>query len=81
MGIPVIAGVTDPQTRRRMLATFGELPFVEATPETLPTRLAEFVSSEDMRREWGERGRAHVERFHSQRAVVERLETIYRRAT
>jgi glycosyltransferase involved in cell wall biosynthesis len=80
MGIPVVAGTTDPETRRRMVETFGELPFVEATPETLADRLAELVASPDLRREWGERGRAHVERFHSEPAVVERLEAIYRRA-
>jgi len=80
MGIPVVAGVADPETRRRMLATFGVLPFVDATPETLPERLAELAASADMRAEWGERGRAHVLRFHSQLAVAERLEAIYRRA-
>jgi len=77
MGIPVVSGVSDPDTKARMIDEFGELPFVDATPETLADRIADLAGSPALRREWGERGRAHAERFHSQRAVVERLAPIY----
>lgn len=80
MGIPVVAGVTEPAVRARMVETFGDLPFVEATADTLPDVLAWLVDDATARRDWGERGRAHVERFHSQRAVVDRLEPIYQQA-
>lgn len=80
MGLPVVAGVTDPDTRDRMIETFGELPFVRANAETLEETLEGLVTDARYRREQAERGRAHVERFHSQRAVVERLEPIYARA-
>lgn len=77
MGIPVVAGVEDPGTRARMVETFGSLPFMDATPDTLTDRLTALVDDGRLRREWGERGRAHAERFHSERAVVDRLDPIY----
>lgn len=77
MGLPVVAGVADPAARARMVDTFGSLPFVEASPSTLTERLTALVDDARLRREWGERGRAHAERFHSERAVVERLDAIY----
>lgn len=78
MGMPVVANVVDPVVRQRMLDTFGELPFADggALVETLETLVTDAVA----RREWAERGAAHVERFHSQGAVVDRLSGAYERA-
>ena len=80
MGIPVIAGVASPTVRARMVDTWGELPFYEATAKTLEARLAELIESEELRDEWGARGQAHAERWHEEGRVVEQLKDIYRSA-
>ena len=80
MGIPVIAGTSIPAARERMVATFGDLPFWEASVASLTEQLAVLVESASLRAEWGERGRAHAQRFHGEAAVVARLEPIYERA-
>jgi len=80
MGIPVVAGVVDPAVRAEMVRRFGVLPFVEATPQTLERVLERLVRSPTRRARSAAVGRAHVERFHSQAAVVDRLEPIYRDA-
>lgn len=73
MGIPVVSGLND---TARMVREFGGLPFVNATAETLVDAIH---CALDSRSKWGERGRAHVERFHSQAAVLARLEPVYQR--
>jgi hypothetical protein len=80
MGVPVVSGVEDPVVRDHMLATWGELPFVEATRDTLVDVLAPLIRSAELREEWGARGRAHVEKYHEEAAVVARLQDIYRSA-
>jgi hypothetical protein len=72
MGLPVVAGVSDPIVRERMLGTFGQIPFAEGL-----SALGPMVADPGVRGEWAERGRAHVERFHSEAAVVDRLAPIY----
>lgn len=81
MGIPVVSGIANPETRGRMLSDFGgELPFVNATPDTLETLVERLIADRDERARWGETGRAHVDRFHAPAAVVERALDIYARA-
>lgn len=80
MGIPVVAGATFKHTRRRMLAEFEELPFYESSPESLTADLARLVESAELRREWGDRGRSHAEKFHAAPVVAERLREIYSNA-
>lgn len=75
MGIPVVCGVTT--ARGRMLETFGELPFYEATPETLVERLADLIESKELREEYGERGLKHVQTWHDEKVVAEILRNIY----
>jgi hypothetical protein len=65
-----------PDTLAEMRNRFGVLPFYEATEDTIYEALAE-LADPATRAEFGERGRAHVERFHSQQAVVELMEPIY----
>lgn len=77
MGIPVVAGVERADVRARMLERWGDLPFYEAGPEDLESRLAELILSKSLREEWGERGRAHVQRWHDEINVVERLKDVY----
>lgn len=77
MGLPVIGGVRPPLVRDHMLATWGSLPFLEATRDTLEERLAELVTDAQLRAAWAATGRAHFDRFHDERQVVARLLPIY----
>lgn len=77
MGIPVVAGVADPAVRARMVREWSGIPFYEASEADLTARLEPLIRSASLREEWGARGRAHVERWHDERVVVERLKHIY----
>lgn len=78
MGIPVVCGA-QPDTLAEMTNRFGELPFVSATEDSIYEALM-VLTDEVARKEWGERGRAHAERFHSERAVVDLMWPIYEEA-
>ena len=78
MGLPVVAGVADPRVRGIMLATWGRLPFVEADETGLEAALERLIADPAYRFEMTAVGAAHVQRWHSQRAVVKRLTAIYR---
>jgi hypothetical protein len=80
MGIPVIAGVSEPSVREAMLATWGSLPFYESTPVDLANRLAELITDSDLRSHWGEVGRNHVLTYHEEQKVSELLANHYRNA-
>jgi hypothetical protein len=81
MEIPTVAGWADPVDRALFVeATGTEPPFVEATPDTLEEALEPLIASAVLRAEWGARGRAFVEAFHSDRAVVDRLMAVYKSA-
>lgn len=77
IGTPVIAGVEDPKVRALMVERFGELPFVEATESTIRQVLERLIQSAQMRKEYAERGQAHVRRFHDYPVVVKLLQEIY----
>lgn len=90
MGIPVIAGIEPAEARKRghlipdetpdeMERRWGGFPFVRATEDTIYDALLSLMDP-GARNYWGERGRAHVRRFHDDRVVVRQLEDIYRRA-
>lgn len=91
MGLPVIAGV-DParclprmrqripeSTRELMVATWGALPFYEATEDTLYEALVAMLDPAT-RRTWADVGLEHVRRWHDERIVVEQMQGIYQRA-
>jgi hypothetical protein len=80
MGIPVVSGVHDPRVHELMVALFGGLPFMEATPRTIDRSLEALVVDADLRAAVALRGKAHLERFHSGPAVVKRATDIYERA-
>lgn len=80
MGIPVVAGVSDPAIRAGMAERWDGLPFVEAGERTLYAALKGLIESPEMRREWAARGTAHVERWHGDARVVPMLESGYRSA-
>ena len=78
LGMPVVCGADKPiLARMRKEYHRKTRPFYEATPETLYARLEELILSESLRAEWAARGMAHIKRFHSQAAVVARLNAIY----
>jgi len=79
MGIPVVAGA-QPATLAEMRRRFGaELPFVEATEDTIYEALRLLVDPV-MWYVMATRGRTHVERFHSRRAVVPIATELYEAA-
>ena len=79
MGMPVIAGA-GADTLAVMRDTFGgSLPFYQADEDSIYEALME-LADETTRKEWGDIGGRHVERFHSQRAVVDILTPIYEEA-
>jgi hypothetical protein len=81
MGIPVVAGVADPDVRALMAQRWDGLPFYEASDtDALYDALRTLVESEQARREWAERGTRHVERFHEEDRVVPLLQDLYRNA-
>lgn len=80
MGIPVIAGVSDPAVREAMLERFGTLPFYEATPETLQERIAELATDSALRSHWGMLGNLFVHQFHEESKVAALLSEVYRDA-
>lgn len=80
MGLPVICGVASERVRAKMIATWGELPFYEATPTNIETKISELAASKELREEWGQRGYEHVKKWHDEPSVVEHLKAIYRAA-
>lgn len=76
MAIPVVAGIADPAARSMMLDAWGELPFVEATPETIEAALEPLVADSAHRRRVGRAGRLHVERIHTPFAVARRYQSL-----
>ena len=81
MGMPVIAGA-QPWTLNRMRIEYGsdDLPFYEATEQTIADALRALVISADARAEYTARGTAHVERFHAEEPALARLVDLYTRA-
>jgi hypothetical protein len=78
MGIPVIAGA-ESKTLDEMDRRFGELPFLEADEGSIYEALR-ILANPSSRRAWGEAGRRHAQRFHSEEAGVEMLSGVYRAA-
>ena len=90
MGLPVVAGV-DPEraawvnhpipttTRGRMLSEWGDLPFVEASVDSITDVLRDLVASPERRAQAALRGMEHVARFHAQLPALERLLAVYDR--
>lgn len=79
-GIPVVAGTTDPWTRDRMLEMWGELPFTEASPETLTDVLEQLVVDAEWRASEARRGTLHFEKYHDERRVLPLLMDVYEQA-
>jgi len=81
MGIPVIAGASDPAILARMRAIIGpDLPFIETDEAAMEATLDAAITDAELRREYARRGRSYVTRFHDEPRVVDRLRGIYARA-
>lgn len=81
MGIPVVSGIQDHRARRRALRMFGGiLPWADATEATLQSVLEHLITNPALRAELAERGKQHVQTWHSQQSVVERTLAVYQRA-
>ena len=78
MGMPVVAGAA-PETLDLMEERFGSLPFLLADEGSIYHALRALADPE-ARALWAERGRQHVERFHSEAAGVAMLSAVYRAA-
>lgn len=78
MAIPVVSGWSEEKDRERFVSETGVTPqFVEATAQTIEARLEELIVSEELREEWGQRGRDFARMFHADHSVVARLKAIY----
>jgi hypothetical protein len=78
MGIPVVSEAPDPAVRERMVAAWGELPFLAPTPDVPLVRvLEELIRSAALREEWAGRGHAHARRYHDYPAVAGQLAALY----
>lgn len=75
MRIPVICGASD-DTLVEYARRFGLLPFVPTTASTIAAALEQLLHP-SQRTYWGQIGRQHAERFHSQQAGADRLTSIY----
>lgn len=75
MGLPVISGA-EPRILARMKREF-DLPFANATPDTLTDVLWSLVQSAELREQWAAKGKAHLERFHVPDAWAQRTRAIY----
>lgn len=80
MGIPVMAGVVDRTVRSAMLERWGVLPFIETSTRTLEEDLERVILDADLRADYARIGSAHVERWHAEAAVVQRMTDIFHRA-
>jgi nucleotide-binding universal stress UspA family protein len=81
MGIPVIAGA-DEWTLAKMREVYGseELPFYEATEDTIGAAIADLAQHPRKRAAYAKRGLAHVRKFHDERPALTRLAQLYHMA-
>jgi hypothetical protein len=80
MGLPVVSEAPGAGVRDRMLAAWGELPFVDAG-EGLETRLEALIVDPMLRDRYAERGLAHARRYHDYPAIAAQLMAYYERST
>lgn len=77
MGIPVVSGMTDQTAIRRGKAMWGQLPWADATAKTLEAVIEHLIVDEQWRDRLGARGKAHAQRWHSQKAAVDMATAFY----
>lgn len=81
MGIPVVSGFAEPAITARARQEFGGyLPWLDATRETLYAAVRSLIVDRGKWAEYSRIGLDHAERWHSPRAVVEKVTAIYAEA-
>lgn len=81
MGLPVIAGYTDPQIRAAVLPLLGgDFPFIESDLPNLGQTMLNLASDPRYFRESAQRGEAFVHDHHDERVTVKALKEIWTRA-
>jgi hypothetical protein len=75
MGIPVIAGAA-PDTLAAMGKQFGTIPFLVTDEGGIYEALLSLATA-SARTRWANLGLEHVNRWHSQKAVVDMLTEVY----
>ena len=76
MGIPVIAGA-QPWTLNKMTELWGDIPFYQATEDTIADAIRALVQSSDLRAEYAAKGMAHGRKYHDEKPALERLVELY----
>lgn len=77
MGLPVLAGSTEPVLNVMRREFGGDLPFYLTTGVSLFDDLRQLIADEDLREKWAAIGFRHVQRFHAPQAWLERAHRIY----
>lgn len=77
MGVPVVAGASDPAVLQKMRDVIGYLPFWEATEDTLVDRLRELVAEPELRAKAAETGAGYAHEFHDGRRTVAMLKQLW----
>jgi len=81
-GVPALVGCTDIELQHQMDVVGAEnvedLPWIYVTPGTTAEWLRK-LQDPAVREHWAKKGRAYVEKFHSVRAVVKRMEKFVRK--
>lgn len=78
MEIAVVAG-GDPETEMLIRETVGYLPYLSATPGTLPAKIQELVHAHEFRDEVAAMGWQCANEHHAEERVVERMKRFYER--
>jgi hypothetical protein len=79
LGKPVLTYLHGEAVQRTEEAFGVRVPIVNATKETLRTRIAELAAEPERRQQAGAAGRAYVERVHDLERVTDRLLALYAR--
>lgn len=80
MGMPVVAGASDPVVQAAMLKRWGRWPFAYAQPADLEAVLEGLITSAAARAEVAAVGREHFDRWHTEEVVAPWLAGIYANA-
>jgi hypothetical protein len=81
MGIPVVAGADDwTLDRMRQEWNTKQLPFYQATEETIADVLRELVKSSGLRATYAARGYDHAAKYHAEKPALARLAEVYHAA-
>lgn len=79
MGIPVVAGLAAPRARQLFMDRYGGFPYLDATEDTLETRLEDLIASAAERERWGHIGYQFVHAEHAPSVIAPQAVALYER--